>query len=124
MKHMKKGFYQVIFFSHYKLRCKQGDIDFINKVINIGDDVNLRAETMEESMTENGRGLEYEDGIEPRQSIEENATLITDFYICQARIVFTIKGGNSTKEFPTPESEAFNITTESLTLQSSLEVYQ
>ena len=75
------------------------------------------------SSDKKGRDLEYEDGIEPRQSKDENFTpKMPDFYLCHARIVFTIPG-SPIKQFPTPESETFNVTTDSVLLQSSLEVY-
>ena len=48
---------------------------------------------------------------------------MADVYLCQARIVFNIPG-NDIKEFPTPESETFEIATESLIVQSSLEVIE
>jgi len=106
--------------SHYELRCKQGGIDFLNRAININDGneiINLREATKTEeentsSSEENGVDLEYP-GIDIRQSIE-------DLYLCQARIVFTPQGEGS-MQFDSPESEAFNITTESIILQNSQE---
>ena len=47
---------------------------------------------------------------------------MADSYLCQAWIVFTIPG-NDIEQFPTPESDTFEIATESLIVQSSLEVY-
>ena len=114
------------FFSHYQLRCKQGDVEFPNITLNIGENVNLRARFNIEgddsiSSGENGRGLEYD--IDPRLSNEENDTAnVADVYLCQARIVFTIPG-NDIEQFPTPASETFKIATESLIVQNSLEVY-